>query len=106
MKVKMKFDMDKVKAFGIEHGEKFGLALAVLILGWFIVKAVSREHLPEKLAANVIEKRSDDAEQSINKLHVPPPTQEVVSVDYVRLGQQGSDDSEDQHRQLTCASAV
>ena len=42
-KVKMKFDMDQVKQFGIEHGEKFGLALAVLILGVFVVKAASRK---------------------------------------------------------------
>ena len=82
-KVKMKFDMDQVKQFGIEHGEKFGLALAVLILGVFIVKAVSRETLPENLRAGQITKNSALADDNIKRTPKPPADQDVGHFDFV-----------------------
>ena len=88
MKTKLKFDMDKVKEFGKEHGEKFGLALAVLILGSFIVKAVSRDRLPEQLEPDKIVNQSHAADAKIKSVPTPPPGQEVVPI---KLGQVGNE---------------
>ena len=85
MKAKLKFDKDKLKEFGKEHGEKFGLALAVLLLGTFIVKAASRETLPDNLSAKQIEENSQKADQKIKSLPAPPKAQDVVNVDFVGL---------------------
>jgi hypothetical protein len=79
----MKFDIDKVKEFGIEHGEKFGLAIAVVLLGMFIVKAASRESLPENLQPEKINRDSATAEENMKKLAVPPKGQDVVAVNFV-----------------------
>lgn len=83
MKVKMKLDMDQVKQFGIEHGEKFGLALAVIILGVFVVKAVSRDTLPENLSPQTIKSNSTTADSNLKRLPAPPPDQDVKSIDFV-----------------------
>jgi hypothetical protein len=85
MKVKLKFDMDTVKEFGKEHGEKFGLAFAVLIMGMFIVKAASRDHLPDKYQPDKIKDKSDEAQKKITSLKTPPAAQDVGYVDFVSL---------------------
>jgi len=86
MKAKLKFDMDKVKEFGKEHGEKFGLALAVLILGSFIVKAVSRERLPDNLEPDKIVGQSHAADAKIKGVPTPPPAQDVVPISLSLVG--------------------
>jgi hypothetical protein len=86
MKAKLKFDMDKVKEFGKEHGEKFGLALAVLILGSFIVKAVSRERLPDTLEPDKIVAQSHAADAKIKSVPTPPSGVDVVPIKLSQVG--------------------
>ncbi|HEX3999972.1 MAG TPA: hypothetical protein VHX65_15580 [Pirellulales bacterium] len=81
-KVKLKLDMDQLKQFGIEHGEKFGLAAAVLILGVFIVKAASRETLPENLSPEAIKRNSATADSNLRHLRAPPADQDVKGKDF------------------------